>query len=441
MTQRKFFGTDGIRSIAGQFPLTADWTLELGRAAAEVFRTQSRKPTVVIGRDTRRSGDMLEAALAAGLTARGVNVVHVGVIPTPGVSYLTRQLSSTAGVVISASHNPFEDNGIKFFGSDGEKLSDALELEIESKIGVTLEPVSGVAVGTVTDYREAERQYTDFLSNHAPDLSGLRIALDCANGATFRIAPRVFQRAGADVFAVYTTPDGKNINLFCGSTHPEHLQRLVREGSYDLGVAFDGDGDRAILVDHTGELVHGDHMLYITALHRKESTVVATLMSNMGLEVKLREHGISLERTAVGDRYVHERLLERGLTLGGEQSGHVLFLDAAPTGDGILTALKTLGAMRAGGKSLEEWRLEMPMFPQTLVNVRVTDKHGISKHAAVAEAVSQAEHTLEGRGRVNLRPSGTEPLVRVMVEGPSESEIKALAARVAEVIKRVGGEV
>jgi phosphoglucosamine mutase len=441
MTQRKFFGTDGIRSVAGQFPLTADWTLELGRAAAEVFKTQSPKPTVVIGRDTRRSGDMLEAALAAGLTARGVNVIHVGVIPTPGVSYLTRQLSATAGVVISASHNPFEDNGIKFFGGNGEKLSDTLELEIESKIGAPLEPVSGVALGTVTDYREAERQYTDFLVGHAPDLSGLRIALDCANGATFRIAPRVFQRAGADVFAVYTTPDGKNINLSCGSTHPEHLQRLVREGSYDLGVAFDGDGDRAILVDHTGELVHGDHMLYITALHRKESTVVATLMSNMGLEVKLREHGISLERTAVGDRYVHERMLERGLTLGGEQSGHVLFLDAAPTGDGIMTALKTLAAMRAGGKSLEEWRLEMPMFPQTLVNVRVTDKHGISKHEAVIKAVTEAERALEGRGRVNLRPSGTESLVRVMVEGPSESEIKALAQAVADVIKRVGGGV
>ncbi len=440
MTQRKFFGTDGVRSIAGEFPLTADWTLDLGRAAAEVFKSQSRKPTVVIGRDTRKSGDMLEAALAAGLTARGVNVIHVGVIPTPGVSYLTRQLSATAGVVISASHNPFEDNGIKFFGGNGEKLSDTLELEIESKIGAALEPVTGVNVGTVTDYREAERQYSDFLNEHAPDLTGLRIALDCANGATFKMAPRVFQRAGADVFAVYTTPDGKNINWQCGSTHPEHLQRLVREGSYDLGVAFDGDGDRAILVDHTGELVHGDHMLYITALHRKESTVVATLMSNMGLEVKLREHGISLERTAVGDRYVHERLLERGLTLGGEQSGHLLFLDAAPTGDGILTALETLKAMRASDKNLQDWRLEMPMFPQTLLNVRVTDKHGISQHADVAAAVAVAERALDGRGRVNLRPSGTEPLVRVMVEGPSEAEIKELAQAVADVIRRVGGE-
>ena len=438
MAERKFFGTDGVRAVAGQFPLTADWTLQLGRAAAEVFKSQSRKPSVVIGKDTRRSGDMLEAALAAGLTAQGVDVIHIGVIPTPGVSYLTRYLGATAGVVISASHNPFEDNGIKFFGANGEKLSDALELEIEANLERDLAPVIGTSLGTVNDYREAERLYSSFLLEHAPDLSGLKIALDCANGATFKIAPRVFQRAGADVFAVYTTPDGKNINLHCGSTHPETLQRLVREGDYDLGVAFDGDGDRAILVDGKGELVHGDHMLYITALNRREHTVVTTIMSNMGLEVKLREHGVTLERTAVGDRYVHERLLEKGLTLGGEQSGHVLFLDAAPTGDGILTALQVLKAVQSSRKSLLEWRGEVTMFPQTLLNVRVSDKHGISKHPEVVAIVQDAEKALEGRGRVNLRPSGTEPLVRVMVEGPSEAEIKTLAESVAEVIKRVG---
>ena len=438
MAERRFFGTDGIRAVAGSSPLTADWTLRLGQAAAEVFKSQSRKPSVVIGKDTRRSGDMLEAALAAGLTSRGVDVIHIGVIPTPGVSYLTRYLGATAGVVISASHNPFEDNGIKFFGSNGEKLSDTLELEIESNLEREHAPVVGTSLGTVNDYREAERLYSSFLLEHAPDLSGLRIALDCANGATFKIAPRVFQRAGADVFAVYTTPDGKNINLGCGSTHPGTLQRLVREGEYDLGVAFDGDGDRAILVDGNGELVHGDHMLYITALHRRERTVVATIMSNMGLEVKLRDAGVTLERTAVGDRYVHERLLEKGLTLGGEQSGHVLFLDCAPTGDGILTALQVLKAVQASRKSLLEWRSEVVMFPQTLLNVRVGDKHGISQHPEVASAVQHAEKALEGRGRVNLRPSGTEPLVRVMVEGPSEGEIKTIAEGVAEVIKRVG---
>jgi phosphoglucosamine mutase len=441
MADRKYFGTDGVRAVAGQNPLTAEWTLKLGAAAGEVFKAQTRRPVVVIGRDTRRSGDMLEAALAAGLTARGVDVIHLGVIPTPGVSYLTRQLGAIAGVVISASHNPFEDNGIKFFGANGEKLSDTLELEIEANLERDLEPVIGTKMGTVNDYREAERIYSNFLLEHTPDLSGMRIALDCANGATFRIAPRVFQRAGADVFAVYTTPDGKNINLNCGSTHPNHLQQIVREGNFDLGIAFDGDGDRAILVDGSGELVHGDHMLYITAIHRHERTVVATIMSNMGLEVKLREHGIGLERTAVGDRYVHERLLERGLTLGGEQSGHVLFLDAAPTGDGILTALQTVKAVRASGKSLETWRNELVMFPQTLVNVRVlsTNKHSISKHAEVIEAVTHAEKALEGRGRVNLRPSGTEPLVRVMIEGPNEEEIHALAEHVASVIRRVSG--
>ena len=444
MADRKYFGTDGVRAVAGQTPLTAGWTLKLGAAAGEVFKAQTRKPVVVIGRDTRRSGDMLEAALAAGLTARGVDVIHLGVIPTPGVSYLTRQLGAIAGVVISASHNPFEDNGIKFFGANGEKLSDTLELEIEANLERDLEPVIGTNMGTVNDYREAERIYSNFLLEHTPDLSGMRIALDCANGATFKIAPRVFQRAGADVFAVYTTPDGKNINLNCGSTHPDHLQQIVREGNFDLGIAFDGDGDRAILVDGSGELVHGDHMLYITAIHRHERTVVATIMSNMGLEVKLREHGIGLERTAVGDRYVHERLLERGLTLGGEQSGHVLFLDAAPTGDGILTALQTVKAVRASGKSLETWRNELVMFPQTLVNVRVsadgpTNKHSISKHAAVVEAVAHAEKTLEGRGRVNLRPSGTEPLVRVMIEGPNEAEIHTLAENIASVIRRVSG--
>jgi phosphoglucosamine mutase len=435
MTERKFFGTDGVRSVAGKSPLTAAWTLDLGRAAGEALRADHARPRVVIGKDTRRSGDMLEAALAAGLTSRGVDVVHLGVIPTPGVSYLTRHLEAVAGVVISASHNPFEDNGIKFFSGNGEKLPDALEADIEARIGSRMTPVTGVDVGTVEDYHEAERLYCDFLSGHAPDLSGMRIALDCANGATYRVAPRVFQRAGASVFAIYTTPDGRNINLGCGSTHPEHLQRVVQSEGFDAGIAFDGDGDRAMLVDAGGGLVHGDHILYMTALHRKESAVVATLMSNMALEVKLGEAGVGLERTAVGDRYVHERLLQRGLTLGGEQSGHVLFLDLAPTGDGILTALQALAAVKASGRSLSEWREALPMFPQTLLNVRVQDKHGLSSHPSVQAAVQQAEARMAGRGRVNLRPSGTEPLVRVMVEGPDEGEIAEIARAVAEVVR------
>lgn len=439
MAGRKYFGTDGVRAVAGEFPLTPDWTVKLGAAAGEVFKERDPKPTVVIGRDTRRSGDMLEAALAAGLTARGVDVIHLGVIPTPGVSYLVRELGATAGVVISASHNPYQDNGIKFFSGSGEKLPDALEMQIEGRLEAEPQPVTGAGMGTVEDYHEAERLYGSFLLQHAPDLSGLKIALDCANGATHQLAPRVFQRAGADVFAVYTTPDGRNINAGCGSTHPENLQRLVREGNYDLGVAFDGDGDRAILVDGAGELVHGDHLLYMTALHRRETTVVATLMSNMGLEVKLAEAGVGLERTAVGDRYVHERLLERGLTLGGEQSGHVLFLDLAPTGDGILTALQALHAVQASGRSLAAWREELPMFPQTLLNVRVADKHGLAAHPGVAEALAAAQARLAGRGRVNLRPSGTEPLVRVMVEGPDEAEIHEVARAVAGAVERASG--
>ncbi|MBB5235131.1 phosphoglucosamine mutase [Deinococcus budaensis] len=440
MSERKYFGTDGVRAVAGEFPLTAAWVMNLGAAAGEVLKRQNPRASVVIGKDTRQSGDMLEAALAAGLTARGVTVIHVGVLPTPGVSYLTRHLGADAGVVISASHNPYQDNGIKFFGPGGQKLSDATELEIEAAIDEvpTFAPVTGVALGSVTNYAEAERLYVNYLRSHAPDLSGLKVALDCANGAAYRVAPKVFQAAGADVFAVYTTPDGHNINRGCGSTHLEHLQQIVRGGSYDLGVAFDGDADRALLVDSRGNVIQGDHMLLLAARARGEAAVVTTIMANMGLEVKLRESGIRLERTAVGDRYVHERLHEQGLTLGGEQSGHVLFLDVSPTGDGVLTALLTLRAMQAQGTTLDALHDELVMFPQTLVNVRVGDKKAISRDAEVQQAVSAAEARLNGRGRVNLRPSGTENLIRVMVEGPDEAEIHEVAAGLARVVEERG---
>lgn len=437
MTERKFFGTDGVRGVAGQPPLTAGWVLDLGQAAAEVLKRNFERPSVVIGKDTRYSGDMLEAALAAGLTARGVNVIHVGVMPTPGVSYLTRHLKASAGVVISASHNPYDDNGIKFFGSNGEKLSDSLELEIESLIGEQhdLSFVTGAALGAVTNYREAERLYTDYLAGLAPRMEGLRIALDCANGAAYRIAPKVFQRAGADVFAVYTTPDGLNINRNCGSTHMEHLRLIVKEGDFDLGIAFDGDADRALLVDSRGNIIQGDHILYLTAKARNEKRVVTTIMANMGLEVKLKQEGIHLERTAVGDRYVHERMVEKALTLGGEQSGHILFTDVSPTGDGILTALQVLKASKQLGLSLDQLHDDLVMFPQTLLNVKCADKHGISKRPEVQAAVKEAEGKLAGRGRINLRPSGTEPIVRVMVEGPDQGEIEQIAAEVADVIR------
>ncbi|WP_288481296.1 phosphoglucosamine mutase [uncultured Deinococcus sp.] len=440
MSERKYFGTDGVRAVAGQFPLTAAWVMDLGAAAGEVLKRQNPRASVVIGKDTRQSGDMLEAALAAGLTSRGVNVIHLGVLPTPGVSYLTRHLGADAGVVISASHNPYEDNGIKFFGADGQKLRDATEHEIEAAIDEVpgFAPVTGVALGGVTNYTDAERLYVAFLLSHAPDLSGMRIALDCANGAAYRVAPKVFQAAGADVFAVYTTPDGRNINRGCGSTHMDHLRRLVMEGDYDLGVAFDGDADRALFVDSRGREVQGDHMLLLNARARGERAVVTTIMANMGLEVKLREAGIPLERTAVGDRYVHERLHEKGLNLGGEQSGHVLFLDVAPTGDGVLTALLTLGSLRKLGTTLDAVHDDLVMYPQTLVNVRVQDKKAIARDPEVGRAVEAAEARLRGRGRVNLRPSGTENLIRVMVEGQDETEIHQIAADLAGVVQARG---
>lgn len=440
MAERNYFGTDGVRAVAGEYPLTAAWVMQLGAAAGEVFKRKNPRASVVIGKDTRQSGDMLEAALAAGLTSRGVNVIHLGVLPTPGVSYLTRRLEADAGVVISASHNPYQDNGIKFFGADGQKLSDATEAEIEAAIAEVpnLAPVTGVDMGGVTNYAEAERVYTAFLRQHAPDLSGLRIALDCANGAAYRVAPKVFQSAGADVFAVYTNPDGRNINRNCGSTHMDHLRLIVAQGDYDLGIAFDGDADRALFVDSRGNMIHGDHMLLLNARARGEKAVVATLMTNMALEVKLREGGVPLERTAVGDRYVHERLHSKGLNLGGEQSGHVLFLDVSPTGDGVLTALLTLASMKKLETTLDELHDELVMFPQTLVNVRVKDKKAIASDSAVQKAVSEAEVKLSGKGRINLRPSGTENLIRVMVEGQDEAEIHAIAAEVAKIVEERG---
>ncbi|MBZ9752320.1 phosphoglucosamine mutase [Deinococcus sp. HMF7604] len=442
MSERKYFGTDGVRAVAGAHPLTAAWVMELGAAAGEILKAGRDQAAVVIGKDTRQSGDMLEAALAAGLTSRGVNVIHVGVLPTPGVSYLTRHLKADAGVVISASHNPYQDNGIKFFGADGQKLSDATELDIEAALDRLheLPPVTGVNLGGVTNYSEAERLYTGYLRGHAPNLSGLRIAMDCANGAAYRVGPKVFQAAGADVFAVYTTPDGRNINRDCGSTHLDHLQRIVREGQYDLGVAFDGDADRALFVDSRGNVIHGDHMLLLNARARGEGRVVTTIMANMALEVKLAEAGIPLERTAVGDRYVHERLHGDGLRLGGEQSGHILFLDVSPTGDGVLTALLTLGSMKALSTTLDALHDDLVMYPQTLVNVRVADKKAIAADPEVQAAVAQAEAQLHGKGRVNLRPSGTENLIRVMVEGQDAAEIHEIARVLAGVVEARGAQ-
>ncbi len=428
--ERKYFGTDGVRGVAGEPPLTPEFVLKLGQAAGAFFKSTVKRPVILLGKDTRQSCDMLEAALAAGLMSQGVRVEHLGVLPTPGVAYLARALGATAGVMISASHNPYQDNGIKFFSAAGDKLPDEAEAEIE---GLLDRAFKTDGIGTVSDFREAERMYLDFLASKGSSLEGLKVALDTANGATFRLAHRLFQRLGAEVFVMFNTPDGRNINKGCGSTHPEFLRQQVVEMGFDAGVAFDGDGDRAILVDRRGREFHGDHVLYLNAMVRREPGVVGTLMSNMGLEVKLREAGINFYRTAVGDRYVYEKLKASALTLGGEQSGHVLFLDHAPTGDGMLTAILTLKAMRESGRDLAEWYEALPMYPQLLKNVRVRDKLSLMKNSELHAAIQQAESQLAGQGRVNVRPSGTESLVRVMVEGPAELIEKVSAELVATV--------
>lgn len=439
---RRYFGTDGIRGVAGTSPMTAEFAFLVGVAAAEALKGAGRDaPTLLIGRDTRRSGQMLLAALSAGLTSRGAHAVELGVLPTPGVSHLCRTLGAAAGIVISASHNPFEDNGIKFFSAEGEKLSDALELEIEGYLECTgaLTPVTGAQIGTLRRYnRERGHEYRDFLSASGPDLSGLKIGLDCANGAAFELAPEVFTLLGAEVSVIHADPDGVNINTGCGSTHPGAIQRFVREQGLDLGVTFDGDADRALLVDHAGRLISGDHMLAICALHRNEAGVVSTVMGNLGLEHYLAAHGVSFHRAAVGDRYVHEMLRAKGLSLGGEQSGHVLFLDKAPTGDGILSALQTLAAVQSSGKALSNWFDEITMYPQTLLNVRVAPeiKAQLAGHAQVMAALDRASERLNGEGRVNVRPSGTEPLVRVMVEGRDQLVIEQVARDIAAVVEQ-----
>lgn len=442
---RRYFGTDGIRGVAGRPPMTAEFAFKVGVAAAEVLanlgRSQGGAPVALIGRDTRRSGQMLSFALAAGLTSRGAQVVDLGVLPTPGVSFLCRALGADTGAVISASHNPFDDNGIKFFNAKGEKLSDALESEIEAVLARAheLPEVTGAGIGAAGIYTtNGTHPYRDFLVSHGPDLSGLRIGLDCANGAAYKLAPEVFRGLGADVRVIHADPDGLNINTGCGSTHPAALQRFVAAEGLDLGVTFDGDADRALLVDRMGRLITGDHMLAICALHRQEQAVVSTVMGNLGLEHFLRAHGVAFHRAAVGDRYVHAMLREKGLSLGGEQSGHVLFLDKAPTGDGVLSALQTLAAVRASGRTLAAWFDEITMYPQTLLNVRVAPetKAKVAEHTHVLAALEVAKERLNGEGRVNLRPSGTEPLVRVMVEGRDQVVIEQVARDLASVVER-----
>jgi phosphoglucosamine mutase len=383
---------------------------------------------------------MLAHAISSGIMSRGANVIFLGIEPTPGVSYLTRALEADAGIVISASHNPYEDNGIKFFNRSGEKLSDEVERVIETWLAKDfglLEAITGQNIGIAQRYRRDNDDYMKFLLANAPFLDGLRVGLDCANGASYDLAPRLFRQIGARLDVINAHPDGVNINVKCGSTHPEAMQIRVKELELDVGISFDGDADRALLVDKHGRLVTGDHILAICALSRGEKTIVATLMSNLGVERYLAERGVKMLRTQVGDRYVHEALLENKLKLGGEQSGHILFLDKSPTGDGLLTALQTLAAVRKSGKALERWMDEIPMYPQTLVNVRVPAelKSTLKDHPAIINALSKAQAILGDSGRINLRPSGTEPLIRVMVEGPEQNQIEEIARSIAHAVE------
>jgi phosphoglucosamine mutase len=426
--------------------MTALFAFMLGAATAEHLRAEgAAAPTVVVGSDTRRSSSMLAAAVTAGLASRGTDVITLGVIPTPGVAHLVIALSADAGVVVSASHNPFADNGLKLFDARGCKMSDAEELLIEQRLAqldgsdttLGLPARTHGDIGQVQRYRYEDAHYPRHLLANAPYLDGLRVGLDCANGAASQIAPTVFKQIGARLDVIHAAPDGVNINVACGSTHPETITARVRSAGLDVGIAFDGDADRALMVDAQGRLVTGDHMVAICAVVRGESTVVTTSMTNLGIERWLATRGIALERVQVGDRYVRERLVERELRLGGEQSGHVLFLDRATTGDGILTALQVLAACRTSGITLESWMDQIPTYPQLLVNVPVDDrhKHVLAEHPEVRAAVAAAQSAFGDEGRIVLRASGTEPLVRVMVEGPDADTVERVTEEVAQAVR------
>jgi phosphoglucosamine mutase len=434
-TERRLFGTDGVRGVAGEF-LTAELALGLGRAAATVSRAKA--PQVLIVRDTRESGEMLETALAAGVAAAGGHALLGGVLPTPGVSLLVRRYGLDLGAVVSASHNPFADNGIKFFGPDGMKLSDEEEARVEA---VFAEPRQPPAAGRVRELHGAAGDYLRELEIRFQglDLSGKKVLLDCANGATYRVAPAIFRRLGADVTAVAVEPDGRNINDGCGSTHIAGLAAAMRDGGFDIGFAFDGDGDRALAVDREGVVVDGDELIALAALHQRDAGLLAgngvavTVMTNYGFHQAMEGAGISVATTPVGDRNVLVELLRRGWTLGGEQSGHIIDTNFVPAGDGIASALLTMEALGDGDLAA---RGAMRKLPQRLVNVRVADRGALEGAEGVWEAVEQEEAALTGRGRVLIRPSGTEPLVRVMVEAPDERECEDVTARLVAAVER-----
>ena len=441
---RKYFGTDGIRARVGDRNMSPDFILKLGWAVGKVLANHYQG-SVLIGKDTRISGYMLESSLQAGLSAAGVDIKLVGPMPTPAIAYLTRTFRASAGIVISASHNPYYDNGVKFFSGHGLKLPDEVEEEIEAQMDKPMEVVPSDRLGKAQRINDATGRYIEFCKRTIPSsdaLHGLKIVVDCANGATYHSAPHVFSELGAQVTSIAAAPDGLNINRDCGATAPQRLSEAVKSNGADLGIALDGDGDRLIMVDDKGDIVDGDEILYVIAHGRKkegqfQGGVVGTLMSNLGLELSLAQHGIPFERAKVGDRYVMERLMSEGWQLGGESSGHIICLDRTTTGDGIIAALQVLHVMINSGRSLRDLREGMQRFPQTLVNVPLESKIDLDSSAVVQEAVREVEEQLSDRGRVLLRPSGTEPLIRVMVEGQDERMVNAYAAQIADAVRSV----
>ncbi len=439
---RKYFGTDGVRGTVGQSPMTPDFVLRLGYAAGKVLSGLSN-PSVLIGKDTRISGYMIEAALEAGFSAAGVDVLLCGPLPTPGVAYLTRALRLSAGVVISASHNPYSDNGIKFFSRDGFKLPDAVEAEIERMLEQPIGCSESAKLGRARRVDDAQGRYVEFCKSTFPnelDLKGMKIVVDCAHGAAYDVAPHVFHELGASVTSIGVSPDGFNINDMFGATATGNLVMEVKRRKADLGIALDGDADRLEIVDAEGRTYDGDQLLYVIVKHRaaqgKIAGVAGTLMTNLAFEQALAGMDVPFARAQVGDRYVLEMLRERKWLLGGENSGHILCLDKHTTGDGIVSALQVLTAMRESGKTLAELTADLAMYPQVLLNVAVPKGFDWKKHQAIADAQSRAERSLNGRGRVLLRPSGTEPVLRVMVEGESREAIESAAKSIAATVRK-----
>ncbi len=442
---RKYFGTDGVRGIANT-ELSCDLAYKLGRAGGFVLAKGKEKVKVIVGKDTRVSGDMLEASLVAGLMSVGCDVMSVGVIPTPGVAYLTKKYGADCGVVISASHNPVEYNGIKFFNQDGFKLDDLVELEIEKYIddidSIDYNP-TGAKVGKKIESTNPQRDYVDYLKSIIDtDFTGMKVVLDCANGAAYEVGPTVFAELGAEVITINSSPDGNNINDNCGSTHPQKLQEAVVSNKANIGLAYDGDADRLIAVDEKGTIVDGDHIMILSAIHLKnkgqlaQDTLVITVMSNIGLVIAAKEHGINLATTGVGDRYVLEEMKNSGYNLGGEQSGHMIFLDYNTTGDGVLSSLVLARIVLEEQKTLSELASVMTQYPQVLVNAKIKNenKNRYMEYPEIKAEIERIEKLLDGNGRVLIRPSGTEPLVRVMLEGKEEGQIRELATNLANLI-------